>query len=66
MCSYVQMLDSKQPALQDIIATSKAAGVDRLMIMEDDLGAFMADVGSRENAPGGPYVNVWSGAGNWL
>jgi hypothetical protein len=61
MCSYVQMLDSKLPELQEIIATSKAGVADRLMILEDELGAVMADVGYGDDVTGGPYVNVWSG-----
>jgi hypothetical protein len=63
MCSYVQMLESKLPELQEIIATSKAAVSDRLMILEDEIGA---DVGSGDDVPGGPYVNVWSGVGTAL
>jgi hypothetical protein len=60
------MLDSKLPELQEIIATSKAAVSDRLMILEDELGAVMADVGSGDDVPGGPYVIVWSGVGTAL
>jgi hypothetical protein len=60
------MLDSKLPELQKIISTSKAAVSDRLMILEDELGAVMADVGSGDDVPGGPYVNVWSGVGTAL
>jgi hypothetical protein len=60
------MLDSKLPELQEIIATSKAAVSDRLMILEDELGAVMADVGPGDDVPGGPYVNVWSGVGTAL
>jgi hypothetical protein len=60
MCSYVQMLDSKLPELQEIIATSKVAVADRVMILEDELGAVMADVGPGDDVLGGPYVNVWS------
>jgi hypothetical protein len=60
------MLDSKLPELQDIIATSKAAVADRLMILEDELGAVMDDVGYGDDVPGGPYVNVWSGVGTTL
>jgi hypothetical protein len=62
----VQRLDSKLPELQEIIAISKAEVSDRLMILEDELGAVMADVGPGENVPGGPYVNVWSGVGTAL
>jgi hypothetical protein len=66
MCSYVQMLDSKLPELQEIVATSKAAVSDRLMILKDELGAVMADVVPGDYVPGGPYVNVWSGVGTNL
>jgi hypothetical protein len=66
MCSYVQMLDSELPELQEIIATSKAAVADRLMILEDELGAVVADVGPGDDAPGGPYVNLWSRVGTTL
>jgi hypothetical protein len=60
------MLDSKLPELQEIIATSKAAVSYRLMILEDELGAVMADVGPGDDVPGGPYANVWSGVGTAL
>jgi hypothetical protein len=66
MCSYVQMLDSKLPELQEFIATSKVAVADRLMILEDELGAVMADVGFGDDVPGGPCVNLWSGVGTTL
>jgi hypothetical protein len=66
MCSYVKMLDSKLPELQEIIATSKATVSDRLMILEDELGAVMADVGPGDDVPGGPYVNVWIGVSTAL
>jgi hypothetical protein len=66
MCAYVQMLDSKLSELQDMIATSKAAVTDRLMILEDELGAVMADVGPGNDVPGGAYANVWSGVGTAL
>jgi hypothetical protein len=66
MCSYVQMLDSKLPELQEIIATSKATVRDRLMILEYELGVVMADVGPGDDVPGGTYVNVWSGVGTAL
>jgi hypothetical protein len=66
MRSYVQILDSKMPELQEITATSKAAVADRLMILEDELGAVMADVGPGDGVPGGPYVNFWSGVGTAL
>jgi hypothetical protein len=36
------------------------------MILEDELGAVMADVGSGEDVPGGPYVNIWSGVSTAL
>jgi hypothetical protein len=66
MCSYVQMVDSKLPELQEIIATSKVAVSDHLMILEDELGAVMSDVGPGDDVTGGPYVNVWSGVGTAL
>jgi hypothetical protein len=66
MCSYVQMLDSKLPELQEIIATSKAAVADRLMISKDKLGEVMTDVGSGDYVTGWRYVNVWSGVGTAL
>jgi hypothetical protein len=55
MCCYVHMFDSNLPELQEIIATLKAAVADRLLILEDELGAVMADVGSGNDVPGGPY-----------
>jgi hypothetical protein len=60
------MLDSKLPELQEIIATPKAAVADRLMVLEDELGEIMANVGSGEDVPGGPYVNIWSEVGTAL
>jgi hypothetical protein len=54
------MLDSKLHELQEIIAISKAAVVDRLMIMEYERGTVIMGVGSVDDDPGGPYVSVWS------
>jgi hypothetical protein len=51
------------PELQEIIATSKSAVADRLMILEDELGTVMAYVGCGDDVSRGPYVNVWSGVG---
>jgi hypothetical protein len=34
--------------------------------MEDELGAALAELGTGDNAPGGVYVNVWSGIGSSL
>jgi hypothetical protein len=66
MCYFVQMLDSKLPELQESIVTSKVAVADRLMILEDELVAVMADARSGNDVPGGPYVNIWSGVGTAL
>jgi hypothetical protein len=52
--------------LQEIIATSKAAVADRLMILEDELGEVMAHAGPGDDVPVGPYVNVWSRVGTAL
>jgi hypothetical protein len=38
----------------------------RLVILEDELGAVMVDVGPGDDVPGGPYANVWSGVGTAL
>jgi hypothetical protein len=66
MCSYVQMLDSKLPELQEIIATSNVAVSDHLMILEDELGAVMEDAETVDDVPVGPYVYVWIGVGTAL
>jgi hypothetical protein len=54
------MLDYILPELQEIIATSKSAVADRLMILEDELGAVISNVRSGDDVHGYPYVNVWS------
>jgi hypothetical protein len=58
MCNYVHMLDSKLPELHNIIVASKDAMAMHLMSVEDELGSVLADLGTGEDVPGGPYVNV--------
>jgi hypothetical protein len=57
------MLDKKLPELQTIMATSKLEMAERVMGVEDELGAVVAELGSGTELPGGAYVNVWSGLG---
>jgi hypothetical protein len=51
--------------LQEILFASKTALSERLMGVEDELGAALADLGTGEGIPGGGggYVNMWSGIG---
>jgi hypothetical protein len=66
LCTYVQMLNTKLPELQEVMANSEEALTDRLLGVEDELGATLAELGTGDGVPGGPYVNVWSGVGSSL
>jgi hypothetical protein len=64
---YVQMLSTRLPELQEILFTSKTALSERLMGVEDELGAALVDLGNREGIPGGGgYINMWSVIGATL
>jgi hypothetical protein len=56
----------KLPELQEIISVSKEVLSERLMGVRDELGAVMADIGSREGVCCGNCVNVCSGIGDAL
>jgi hypothetical protein len=58
LCTYVQMLNTKLPELQEIMAHSEEALPDRLLGVEDELGATLAELGTGDGVSGGPYVNV--------
>jgi hypothetical protein len=47
-CTYVQMLSTRLPELQEILFTSKTALSERLLGVEDELGAVLADLGTGE------------------
>jgi hypothetical protein len=49
--------------LQEILFASKTALSERLMGVEDELRAALADMGTGEGIPRGGYVNMWSGIG---
>jgi hypothetical protein len=66
LCTYVQMLNTKLPELQEVMVNSEEALTDRLLGVEDELGATLAELGTGDGVPGGPYVNVWSGVGSAL
>jgi hypothetical protein len=63
VCMYVQLLSTRLPELQETLFTSKTALSERLMGVEDELGAALVDLGTGEGIPGGGYVNMWSGIG---
>jgi hypothetical protein len=52
-CIYVQLLSTRLPELQYIIFASKTALSERLMVVEDELGTALADMGTGEGIPGG-------------
>jgi hypothetical protein len=66
LCTYVHMLNNKLPELQEVMANSEEALLDRLLGVEDEMGATLAKLGTGDSVPGGPYVNVWSGVGSDL
>jgi Na+/H+ antiporter NhaD/arsenite permease-like protein len=39
---------------------------ERLLGVGDELGATLAELGSGDSIPAGPYMNVWSGIGSAL
>jgi hypothetical protein len=63
VCAYLVMLDQKLPELQEVIAESKLDMMEKVMAVEDELGAVVAELGSGIEIPGGHYVNLWSGIG---
>jgi hypothetical protein len=65
LCSYLSILDHKMRELQEVVAKSKLAMTEIVIgvEVEDDLGAVMAEMGSGNEIPGGPYVNLRSGIG---
>jgi hypothetical protein len=65
-CTYVQMLNTRLPELQEIMANSEEVATDRLLGVEDELGAALTELGNGDGAPGGAYVDVCSGIGSAL
>jgi hypothetical protein len=63
LCTYVQMLNARLPELQEIMANSEEVLVGRILGVEDELGAALAELGNGDSVPGG-YVNFWSGIGS--
>jgi hypothetical protein len=53
VCTYAQLLSARLPELQEILFASKTALSERLMGVEDELGAALADMGTGEGIPGG-------------
>jgi hypothetical protein len=51
--SYMKILDEKMPELQIVIARSKNAMTERVVGMEDEEGAALAETGSYSNLPWG-------------
>jgi hypothetical protein len=67
LCTYVKMLNDKLPELQEIMANWEDVLAGRLIGVEDELGATLAELGSGDSIPGGGgYVTVWSGIGSIL
>jgi hypothetical protein len=54
LCTYIQMLNDKLPELQEIMASSEEVLAGRLLGVEDELGAALAELGSGDSVPGGP------------
>jgi hypothetical protein len=62
--AYLAMSDQKLPEIQEVvIAKTKVAMTEKVMGVEDELGAVVAELGSGTEVPGGPYINLWSGIG---
>jgi hypothetical protein len=47
------MLNTKLPELQEIMAHSEEALRDRLLGVEDEMGATLAELGTGDGVPGG-------------
>jgi hypothetical protein len=54
LCTYVQMLNTKLPELQEVMANSEEALTDRLLGVEDELGATLAELGTGDGVTAGP------------
>jgi hypothetical protein len=52
LCTYVHMLNDKLPELQEIMANSQEVLAGRLLGVEDELGAALAELGSGDSVPG--------------
>jgi hypothetical protein len=63
---YVRTDDARLPELQEIMANSEEVLAGRLLGVDDELGAALAELGTGNSVPGGAYVNVWSGIGSAL
>jgi hypothetical protein len=53
VCTYIQLLNRRLPELHEIIFASKSTLSERIMGVEDELGAALADLGTGEGVPGG-------------
>jgi hypothetical protein len=53
LCTYAQMLNGKLPELQEIMVNSEEVLAGRLLCVEDELGATLAELGSVDSVPGG-------------
>jgi hypothetical protein len=52
VCTYVQLSIARLPELQEILFTSKTVLSERLMGVEDEVGAALADLSTGEGIPG--------------
>jgi hypothetical protein len=51
--TYVQLSSARLPELQEILFASKTAPLERLMGVEDKLGAALTDLGTGDGIHGG-------------
>jgi hypothetical protein len=50
---YVHMINTRLPELQEIMANSEEVLMDRLLGVEDELGAALAELGTDDGVPRG-------------
>jgi hypothetical protein len=55
LCTYLHMLNGKLPELKEILANSEDVLAGRLLGVEDELGATLAELGSGDSIPGGGW-----------
>jgi hypothetical protein len=63
LVEYINMLERRLPALQNMVSQTRDTSEARFADVEDELGLIGADLGQGGDVPGGPYTSLWSKVG---
>jgi hypothetical protein len=66
LVEYINMLERRLPALQNMVSQTRDTSEARFADVEDELGPIGADLGQGGDLPGGPYIRLWSAVGTSL